>query len=419
MNTASTPSLGDASSDNYYMTSSYYQGLSIQIQNVYTWASDVYQGQTKIPDWNSLYTQILYANLVLEGLNNVSVNSTTQQTLNSIRGGALFYRANAFFNLTQCFAPVFDSSSASTDLGIPLRLSSDINENSTRSNVKQSYDQILNDLSQSLNLVSSNLQILTKNRPSKPAVFALLSRIYLSMRNYVKAGLYADSCLQLYNTLNDYNTVKMSISNYLPYTSLNNNEVIFNSSQIVSNASPSGYILNALTGLSNQLGVDTLLYRSYAINDLRKSIFYYVFPNGLVNLNGSYAGAYNPFSGLATNEMYLIRAECNARAGNIVLAMSDLNTLLMKRWKTGTFVPLVAISASNAVSQILTERRKELPFSNVRWSDLRRLNKEGYNISLTRSINGQIYNLAPNDSRYTFPIPPDVIQLSGIQQNIR
>jgi len=48
------------------------------------------------------------------------------------------------------------------------------------------------------------------------------------------------------------------------------------------------------------------------------------------------------------------------------------------------------------------------------------LNREGANIVLTRNIGGTIYTLQPTDSNlYTLPIPPDVLNLSGIRPNPR
>jgi starch-binding outer membrane protein, SusD/RagB family len=64
------------------------------------------------------------------------------------------------------------------------------------------------------------------------------------------------------------------------------------------------------------------------------------------------------------------------------------------------------------------ERKKELLFRGLRWTDLRRLNKES-NLASTIShvYNGTSYSVIPNSYQYTFPIPLDIIQLSGIQQN--
>ena len=68
---------------------------------------------------------------------------------------------------------------------------------------------------------------------------------------------------------------------------------------------------------------------------------------------------------------------------------------------------------------ILLERRKELLMRGLRWMDLKRLNMEGAAITLTRTVNGQVYTLPPNDLRYALPIPEDVIAISGMQQNPR
>ena len=128
-----------------------------------------------------------------------------------------------------------------------------------------------------------------------------------------------------------------------------------------------------------------------------------------------------PFAGIATNEVYLIRAESLARLGQKDAAMQVLNALLVKRWRTGTYVPLVAVDAEDALKKILVERRKEVPFhANLVWEDLRRLNKDSrFARTLTRVIAGVTYTLAPNDKRYTLPIPDLEIQLTGIPQNER
>ncbi len=127
------------------------------------------------------------------------------------------------------------------------------------------------------------------------------------------------------------------------------------------------------------------------------------------------------FCGLAANEMYLIRAECLARQGNKEAALSDLNALLRKRFKTGTFTDLGAASVLDALTLVLSERRKELPFTgNIRWEDLRRLNKEAnFRRTLTRIVSGNTYTLLPNDARYVLPIPQVEIEITGLTQNER
>lgn len=91
----------------------------------------------------------------------------------------------------------------------------------------------------------------------------------------------------------------------------------------------------------------------------------------------------------------------------------------MKRWKTGTFVPFTASTSSGALATILAERRKELMMRDLRWMDIKRLNKEGAGITLKRIVAGQPYQLQPNEPRFALPLPAYVLALTGMQQNPR
>jgi len=402
-----TPGMGDLNSDNYFLSYSDWQSLTVIPQNCYIWAKDIFEGTGNIPDWDLSYQQIFIANVVLDGLSKIDISSVNLNTYKNIKGSAYFIRANAFFNLAQLFSPAFDSATSNSDLGIPLHLTSDVNVTEPRSSLANTYAQIISDLTNAKDLLQNNVPNSNIDRPIKPASFALLSKVYLSMRNYPLAGIYADSALMLCSSLIDYNTLNQN--SRVPF-SRTNAETMFQAYQVIT------YPLKGSFGVAQ---VDTILYRSYADNDLRKQIFFRVNSLGRVILKGTYNGTYYLFSGMATNEMYLNRAECFARAGNISAAISDLNTLLANRYITGTYIPKTASSTEAALDTVLTERRKELPFSNVRWTDIRRLNKENENIVLYRILNGQNYSLMANSDLYTLPIPPDEIAISGILQNAR
>lgn len=92
--------------------------------------------------------------------------------------------------------------------------------------------------------------------------------------------------------------------------------------------------------------------------------------------------------------------------------MKDLNNLLQTRWKVGTYINLTAANADTALGLILNERRKELCFRGLRWTDLKRLNKDDrFKVTITRSLNGQTYTLLPNSLRYVLPIDDKEILL--------
>jgi SusD family. len=404
-----TPVLGEISADNFYTTFNFWQTLAVKEQFGYIWAPDIYRGEGNIGDWNVPYQQVFTANVILEGLPKIKVSSANEKHWKNTKGSALFFRAYAFHNLVQLFSPVFDESTAINDLGVPLRLRPNIEDVVSRSSVRETYQRIIADLSEATQLLEDVFHQNNRNRPSKAAAYALLARVYLSMGLYDKAGLYADSCLKRYDTLIDYNTLNSTTGR--PFDR-NFGEALLQSRLL----STTG-LIKASTFV--YCIVDSSLYNSYNDNDLRKLLFYQINNDGLPILKFGYNGSALGFSGLATDEMYLIRAECYARQGKKDQALADLNSLMQMRWKKDMFTPFTAATADEALNLILTERRKELPFRGLRWTDLRRLNKEGANITLTRILNGTTYTLPPNSRLYTLPIPPDVIQLGGIEQNIR
>ncbi len=407
-----TPILGELSADNFYLTNSGWQGVnSDKERDAYIWAHDIYNGQGNVDDWNLPYQQVFYANVVLEGLPGVAIDSSSVLTWKALQGAAYFIRAYAFYNLAQVFANVYGPN-ANTDPGIPLRLSSDIKEVSVRGTVENTYTQILSDL----RLASSLLPALPPgnllNRPSKPAALAMLARVYLSMRDYMHAGIYADSCLKMNSALIDYNTVPRHKTFYFQLTA-NDSETLYQSHLLSSSTALGAFVYPSI--------VDSNLYRSYADSDLRKYIFFIPFGIPLaIRPNTDYSFSVHLFSGLATDEVYLIRAECAARLGNPMGAINDLDFLRQNRWAPGTYSSYAVTTAPGALQDsVLTERRKELVYRGLRWTDLRRFNADGANITLTRAINSMDDTLKPNDQRYLLPIPPDVIKLSGIAQNPR
>ncbi len=406
-----SPALGELSADNYYFLYTTWVKLDTKESNAYIWAQDLYDGQGLVTDWDIPYQQVFYANTVLQGLAGIQPDSTNEVEWNMLKGWALFSRAFAFYNITQLFAEPYDSSKAATDPGIPIRLSPDINAKTTRASMQASYAQILNDLNMAEGLLPAAIPVSNLNRPSKLAAQALFARIYLSVGDYVDAGKYADSVLKAYPYLLDYNTP--GIGGPIPFQE-NMPEILYQSNFVQPG---NGNILEGL--ICPGCIVDTNLIASYDSNDLRRPVYYFQEAPDTFTLTGGYSGSIFPFTGLATDELFLIRAECSARAGKMPSALNDLDSLLTHRWKTGTFTPYPIMTAAEALDTILVERRKELAFRGIRWSDLRRLNKESRNITLTRIINGQSYTLPPGSDLYTLPIPPDVIQLSHIQQNPR
>lgn len=388
--------------DEYYVTSADWLALSSpREQKFYIWEKENTYSATF---WTDPYTAVFYANVVLDNLDRVTAAPNEQERKLALKGTALFFRAHAFYQLAQIFTPPYDSAAAASQPGLPLRLNADFNQPSVRSSLAQTYKQIIDDFTAAAAMLPATVAL--KNRPSKPAAFAALTRTCLTMGSYARAFSYADSCLKLYNTLMDYNT--LSAAAPAPFTRFNP-EVIFQS------LTYSASILSQA-----KAKIDSTLYNAYAANDLRKTLFFKSGGNGTYAFKGDYDGSNNGalFVGFVTDEVYLIKAEAAARLGDAATAMDTLNALLQKRWKAGTFSPLTASGASEALAKVLAERRKELLYRGTRWTDLRRLNLDpNFAVTLQRAVNNQLYTLAPNSPRYTALIPQTVIDITGMQQN--
>lgn len=400
------PELNEIASDDLYTTTAGWQGLyTPEEQNAYIFADDVYGSQTYISEWSNPYQQVFYSNVILDGLNNLSP-ANSSGNYDRVKGSALFSRAFAFYNLSQLFCKPYNSKTAATDLGIPLRLTSDVNLKSVRATLQQTYDQVIADLKIAITLLPLTPKY--KSRPSKTAAQGLLARIYLSMGEYVNAGTYADNCISAYSKLYDYNSLDSTSYSPFPYALPNSGDEIIYYTRLTGY----GYEVSSLTF------VDSTLYRSYKNGDLRRSVFFADNGSGIFNYKGTYEGNYYFFGGIATDELYMIRAECEARAGNTSAALADLNTLLVTRWKTGTFTKFTAANADAALNLVLQERRKELIARGLRWSDLRRLNFDPrFQVTVSHPVDGVSHTLAPGDKHFVFPIPDYEIKASGIQQN--
>jgi hypothetical protein len=418
---AVVPALGEASADNFYVSYTTWQTMTPREYNAYVWARDIFSGQGGQLDWNVPYQQVFYANVVLDGLKGMKVNVDSVAEWNAVKGAALFCRAFAFYNLAQLFAPVYDSATAGSDLGIPLRTSSGIDTLSARSTVRATYDQILSDLHDAESLLPGGLPGKILNRPVQACAQALLARVYLSMRNYTLAKAYADRALQTNSSLMDFNDLPTT-GTPVPISQFNP-ETLYQAS-FLGAPGLAAYFSN-LSAAYPATWIDTGLLRLYDTSDLRLAILYRSKNNDTTfYLRGSYAGSLYPFGGLAVDELLLISAEGAARTGDAGTAMNDINMLLSKRWRKGTFTGYPVGSVEAALDTVLLERRKELAFRGLRWTDLRRLNKEGANITLTHILPGPTNTvkaiLAPNSLNYTLPIPPDVLSLnSAILQNPR
>ncbi len=401
--------LVEIGADDYQLVRSVFDGRTVFERDNFRWENDPLYLQLDMGEnWQRPYETILYSNIVLESLERIKGGDITLR--NKIKGDALFVRAYRFFNLAQAFSPVYDPSIENSNLGIPLRLSSDVSEKTTRSTVKQTYDQILSDLMESANLLPEKVG--NKTRPDKAAAFALLSRVLLSMQNYEGALEAATKCMALNNTLIDYNNIDLTKA--FPFSPLNSETLYYGKCPI------------SLL-LPTRADVSFDLYNRYDSKDLRKKAFFSMRTPQRIRFKGYYnGGSTGYFAGIAIDEVYLNAAESNIRLGKFKQGLNLLNTLLKNRYESGTYIEKFADNETEALHILLEERRKELPFRGTRWTDIRRLNLDTrFATNIRHTIYGtdeedvETFVLTPNDNRFVFLIPQSIIELTGIPQNKR
>jgi tetratricopeptide (TPR) repeat protein len=407
---------GEISADDYLMDDNRYNSDVIQAEDkaIYIWQPSAIRAAST--QWVTAYNKIYHSNLALEALAKLS-GAEDQATIGNLRGSALFLRAYALWPLAQLYIKPYNSANLQTP-GLPIHTKSDINDLPGRGTVKETYDAIIKDLIEATNLLNSTSSI--SSRPNRAAAYAMLARVYLSMEDYPNALASADAALKLKSDLIDFNT--LNPESYNPFSRFNK-EVIFHSVVYKDNS-----VLEVGYGDEDKALIAPEIISSYQDDDLRKQLYVkqnldVPNPSGTYRFIGNYEGAVGSatlFNGLATDELYLVRAECYARTNQTPAAIKDMNTLLVTRWAEGSYQAFNAGSSDEALSKILAERRKELLMRGLRWTDLRRLNNDSkFAKTLTRTVNGKVYTLPANDPRYTLLIPQEVITNSKLPQNIR
>ena len=388
----------EISADDIYIIESDFNAMPNESEKrLHLWQPD-YVSLESGNDWENCYTKINIFNTVLFNLEHYEIEDA-----DNVRGQALAFRAINYLEAAQIWCLAYNPATADQDLGLPLRLDPDMNIPSVRSSLKQTYNQVLSDLHLAVALLPE--QQITASRPSKATALGYLARAYLFMGDYENALKYGLQALDINKQLMNFNILNANASYPIPNLNV---EVLL----------PTGNAYTPFLTVTNAK-IPPELYNTYEDNDLRKTIFFRTNTNGAYLFRGNYGGSSSRKNCLAIDEIYLTVAESYARLNRPSEAMTWLNALLITRWKTGTYTPLIIDNALDALIRIKDERRKELLFRGLRWADIKRYNKEGARITLTRTFNGKTYTLPPNDLRFAIAIPEDIIQMTGMPQNPR
>ncbi|WMI65726.1 RagB/SusD family nutrient uptake outer membrane protein [Aestuariibaculum sp. YM273] len=135
--------------------------------------------------WSNSYKAVVGANRVIESLTKGNSDAEDQ-----VIGENYYIRALVYFQMGNIFGRPYNQ--GTSNLSVPLKITSDINELPDRNTVGEVYDQVISDLLKAEALMNENKGA---SFASKGAAQALLSRVYLYMEDNAKAIEYADKVI--------------------------------------------------------------------------------------------------------------------------------------------------------------------------------------------------------------------------------
>lgn len=394
-------------SDDIFTTDEGWLGYNEASRNGYIWNQSWSSANGDFASWTLAYSRIFSANLVLEEAENIRPSDQQEATdLSEVMATALFYRAFHYHELMQLFShPIVQEADLDRE-AIPLKLTPAVDEQKEKATARQVYGQMISDLNEALKVLpESEVNVLG---PSKLACYALLARIYLDLNDYHQALENAEKGLMIKSALLDFNAISKLVN--IPVQLYTYPFPRFNGEVIMHLQAGTNYYQ-----FSPMTYIDTALYNSYEEMDLRKYL-YFTAPDegGRVNFVGNFTGDFQVFTGLTTGELYLIKAESQARLNLQDEAINTLNSFLPSRYMEGTYIPHELKDNPTVLNVILQERRKELVYRGAgRWSDMRRfLRDEEMSFTRVRVIEGVEYQLSVDPLEFIVDIPRNERELN-------
>lgn len=358
------------------------------------------------------------AYILIRGVNNVivSIPDDAAPALLQLKGENLFLRAIAYQSLVKLFGrPYAQDNGSHSGVVIVDKPGPTLERPAKRQTVKEVYDFMISDLlkAEALMTVDNNNNALG----SKYAAQAMLSSLYLNMGNNAKSIEYADKVIGATGkfTLVQDNAYK----NYFSTNHSADKETLF----CIKNLDGTGsgffyynqsYTVEKFAAVSKPLW-DLL---NEGNGDLRKNFYKALKTADGETWNFTTKFVQNPNVNTTEKvsspaiyrlaEMYLNRAEANAKLGNGQLALDDVNTIRRRAGLTG--MDLYAIGSlrgrSSILQVVLDERRLEFAFEGgLRRDDLLRNNLPMIRTYGKPGIPGTNLTVQPTDLRVVYFLP--------------
>lgn len=343
----------------------------------------IYSDHSTSPLWSYAYYTIARANNVINNLDDKAGVDATQQQVNNVKAEALFIRALCYFDLVITYCQPYNYNATEDDkMGVPLVLVTE-NGKPARDSKENVYNQIVADLLQAESIMADDYVrsgVTDKAAtPTKPAIQALLSRVYLYMNKWQEAANYATKVIN--NKKYELAPADAYAAMFSAATAPEGGEIIFEVYGSDKNEywDNSGWAhLPYMTTTDDQGSHGDVcatkdLYDLYSEGDVRKSMFKQhgndYFPTKYSGKPKDSDPKYTNVPILRLSEMYLNRAEAIINGASIqgVTAESDLRKIATVRGASQT--------AAATKQGVFDERRRELAFEGHITADYARCNK--------------------------------------------
>lgn len=385
--------------------------------------------------WKIFYNHMLAANKVLL----LAQAGAEDADLKIYRGQALAARAYDYLNLVQSFQ--FTYAGHENELAVPI-ITEDMTEeekqNNPRATVQQVYDQILADLNEAIELLESEgyENGTDKDKIDVYAAYGLRARAHLLMQKWADAAKDASKAMEgaMPQTLQEvsspsFNSAKANSWLWGVLISPDNDVVttgIVNWPSHLCSLTGNGYT----TGTGSWRYVSSSLYDLIPATDIRKQWF--ISPDttsvlvdnasvggesvvdyfGLIPYVNVKFGPYQDVMGNTTNsqdwplmrveEMYYIKAEAEAMAGNLSAGKATLDDFV-QTYRDPAFSSK-ATSAQELQDEIWLQRRMEFWGEGYALFDILRLKKPIIRKGSNYAASVQ-FNLAPESQIMIYRIP--------------
>lgn len=349
-------------------------------------------------------------NTIIE--NAPGATDATDAEKNEVLAYAYAVRAFVLFQIVNYYADAYDPVKADATPGVPLIYSANLNAPWHQGSVKEVYDQILSDFNKSIELGVPE-KAMTAVQPDRGAVEAGLARVYLSMREYDKALAHAEAALDRNSRLFDWNDF------YARYKDRVDNPDDYNKiTSPMDHVNVENYWFCSGNGNPNypcsDIDIPEERRAMFEPGDVRALCRWKKYQSQAdVYYRGMLTGYYN-LSGIATPEVYLIKAECQVRKGNITDGLETLDTVRKTRLAPDSYSPSAASDEGEAIEKIRRAKADELINSIYPFIDAKRLNAEGkYTVTLTKTFDDKAYTLSPTSHLWTMVFPANAINRPG------